>query len=441
MIRSRYGLVAVLQGAWATATLVGGLAAFSPACSSSNSAADAGTGCSTQCAAGNMCIDDGSGDGPQCHKVCTQQDECPFGWYCNDGSASGAQPANWCVQSTTTLTPTSGQWGTPCLPTGGESNNMACDSADGFACYGQTPTDANAFCTVFGCAQDSDCPGGWWCETVNTKPNVTTVSRSFGQTRSVCTPRQYCATCVLDHDCPALLNGTQQHCIQDSAGNGFCTPQCATSSDCNADAKCVQQETVCTPAEGPDGGTGPSCQSDEDCPPVNGFNSHCYSGACTQECGSASDCPGPNPQKCTALSTCIPYAGVCLGDGSFCSPCRSDGDCTSGGYCMYGEAGYSTDLTSGVERFCSAAAMGTCPTSTMSGVEFNTPTAGMCPSAPAGSAAAVASKGFVDCSFEAVKNLCPANQCVAFVTYFTGSTDGTPNASPGPGCWTPNGSM
>lgn len=387
-------------------------------CSSGSGPSGAPACDSSKCATGNQCIDDGSGSGPTCHKVCTQQSQCPFGWYCNDGQLAG-QPASWCVQSTTALTPTTGQWGTPCPPTGGETGNSACDTADSFACYGQSPTDANAFCTIFGCQQDSDCPGGWWCETVDKQPSVKSATRSFGPVRTVCTPRQYCSTCQMDHDCPAAADGTQQHCVQDTQGNGFCTPQCGSAANCALDAKCVTQWSVCTPAQGA------TCQSDDDCPPADGTFQHCDAGACTPECASSSDCTG-NGQKCATLATCQPRAGVCVGTGDFCSPCHADSDCTpGGGYCVY--ADYST------ERYCSVPmSSGTCPKSTQAGVEINEPPAGTCPKAPAGSSASVAGRGAVGCTI--VKSVAPANECVAL----TSISDGNGGEAAIVGCWTIN---
>jgi hypothetical protein len=388
--------------------LLGLLGASASACSSSS--APASPKCDpTKCAPGNDCIDDGSGSGASCHETCTGQ-TCPFGWYCNDG-----QPKSWCVQSTLDVGPSiAGQWGTPCLPGDGEGGNKACDSNDGFSCYGVTPTDANAMCTVFGCVADSDCPGGWWCETVNTAPSVKTATRSFGKTRTVCLPRQYCATCQMDHDCPAAADGTQQHCILDANSNGFCSPQCASNANCALDARCKTQFNVCAPA------AGATCKSDDDCPPANNTYQHCNAGTCTPECGSAADCNAN--QQCQPLGACVPRAGVCLGDGSFCAPCRADTDCKNGGFCL--AAAYST------EHFCSQAmSSGTCPPDTTgSGATLNAPPAGSCPTR-----AGNANYKAIACTIDPT-SLAPANQCLGLVVF------GTATGSPAdvPGCWTVN---
>jgi hypothetical protein len=381
---------------------------------------------SSRCPAGNECIDDGSGKGLSCHQVCTNSSECPFNTFCNDG-----QPKSWCVASTYPVPqlPT-GQWGTICSPTGGAANNPDCDGADGFACYGTSPTDASAFCTVFGCTVDTDCPGSWWCATVNQAPNVKTDTPSFGPTLHACLPREYCAPCKLDHDCPAAAGGTQQHCASDSQGNGYCTTECSTDANCNLDATCKNWQSLCTPAQGA------SCQSDEDCLPVAGVVQHCDGARCTPECGADSDClaselvnapevgdarapdGGSAPVsgdagalvngKCEWRGLCTPRAGVCLGNGGFCSPCRSDADCTNG-YCISG-APYST------ERFCSFKST-KIPCDTM---DAN----------PAGCPAHNTSDHWV-------LNGCvttPSNQCEGFVVL--GSSTGS--AEELPGCWTAN---
>jgi hypothetical protein len=297
--------------------------------------------------------------------------------------------------------------------------------ANGFACYGQSPTDADAYCTVFGCQADSDCPGGWWCENVDEAPNVVTARRSFGQTRTVCRPRQYCATCHEDHDCPPLktspsaAGGTEQHCVTDSQGNGLCSPQCSGDADCPLDAQCATTFPVCLPAQGA------ACQSDEDCPPTSSTYQHCYGGSCTPECASAADCTGSN-QQCGSLGACQPRAGVCVGAGNFCDPCRSDADCSQvGGICLY--AVYST------ERYCSVPTRGSCPSTTQQGVIINVPSQGMCPAAPSGAPASAKNLGALGCTFSSTA-FAPPNECVAF----TSISDGRGGENQVPGCWTAN---
>lgn len=391
---------------------------------------------------------------------CTQHAQCPTGWYCNDG-----QPESWCVPSTLELTRGAGQWGTPCSASDGRDDNPACDAADNFLCFGVSPTDASAFCTYYDCEFDADCPGGWWCATIDDAPDVLTANRSFGagSTRAVCLPRQYCAPCRVDHDCAPAQDGSQQHCVAGAAGaeaGSFCAPQCATSGDCPLDAACVLQWGVCADKRCTSDGdcqasgsgetcvggvcalacagdadcppanampqhcaTGPAgaicapqaCLSDDDCPPTLGTYQHCNAGACTPECASDTDCnPGAGDQTCVALSACLPRAGACKGDGTFCSPCRSDADC-SAGYCLVS--------TYSKERFCSAALTGGARCSATTG-----PSAGGCPPATGDVNYAV-----IACT-SASSDFAPADQCIGEVTF--GTVMGQPQYEPG--CWTRN---
>ncbi len=425
----------------ATVLLCAGLEAVADCTPSSNSRA-----CETsQCAPGNACIDDDSGTGATCHRLCTAQDDCPAGWYCNDGTPS------WCALSATP-SPGTGQFGTTCAPSGGEANNPVCDVVDGFSCYGTSPADANAFCTLFGCTKDTDCPGSWWCEVVDVAPNVTTSVRSFGPTRSVCLPRLYCAPCQADHDCSPSADGTEQHCAHEG-GSGFCTPECSSSAACPLDATCIAEFDVCTPTacmadsdcptfggvaevcfagackiactddasscpsiNGTSAHCGPAgsceaqaCGSDDDCPPTEGTYQHCVAGACTPECAGPADCRAD--QACGLLSLCLPRAGECVGDGGFCSPCRSDADCQDG-YCL--------SAPNSTERFCSQSAQGSC--------SLDAAPTGLCPTRPSG-----APYMGVACTTEA-DSFSLANQCIGYVTLGTAAGDQQET----PGCYTIN---
>jgi hypothetical protein len=368
------------------------------------SSGSASAGCdAARCASGNECIDDGSGSGPACHKVCTSSADCPFNWSCNDNPSK-----SWCVLSSYAVPelPT-GQWGTACRPGDGEQGNKACDLADQFACYGINPTDANAFCTIFGCSFDTDCPGGWWCATVNAAPNVRTNKPSFGPTRTACLPRAYCAPCRMDHDCPPASDGTQQHCVKEAQGDSHCAPQCGSDANCALDAKCANWQSLCTPAQGP------SCRSDDDCPLAGGITQHCDSGRCSPECGGDGDCAsvgdaGAAPATCTWRRVCAPRAGVCLGGGGFCAPCRSDKDCMNG-YCLSGMP-YST------ERFCSLKSTTLpCDTTTLD---------------PPGCPRSTSGDNWLHSGCTST----PPSQCEGLVTFGTA----TGQAAGVPGCWTVN---
>ncbi len=253
---------------------------------------------STKCAAGNTCL---ALDGvTKCRKTCASNDDpatsCPFGYTCTD-TRPGEEVSPFCVQDRAVradgaplVKKERGQWGALCRANlGVESED--CDTAQGFYCYGTTPTDGEAYCTRYDCVEDAECGAGFWCGKINQTPNVMTAKRlTIGETQNVCLRRTYCSTCTSDIDCPAVA-GRPQHCIADSAGAQFCSPECEATTNCPLEARCA---TV------------------------------------TSGAGS--------------VKVCYPRATVCVGDGSLCTPCRVDTDCGDDGACVKGE--YTT------ERFC-----------------------------------------------------------------------------------------
>ena len=237
-------------------------------------------GCdSSKCAKGNQCLAL-AGD-TQCRKTCSSNTDpstsCPVGYTCTD-TLSGAPP--FCVaQKAQIKAKDSGQWGFGCLANLG-ADNPACDTAQSFYCYGESPTDANAYCTRYDCTADDECGPGFWCATINKQPNVLSAARAaVGATQQVCLRRAYCATCKADVDCPTT-KGIAQHCIVDAAGASVCAPECDDTSNCPNEAQCANA----------------------------GF----------------------------AKKICYPRAQSCVGDGTLCSPCRSDADCKDGA-CVKGE--------------------------------------------------------------------------------------------------------
>lgn len=244
------------------------------------------------CATKNECIADVNGE-TKCRLPCAVHTDCPFNYSC---PTSGAE-RNFCVKSTSEIAqkPT-GQWGTSCLPTGGQDGNPACDAETGFACYGTGPTDATSYCTRYDCTTDLDCAGGFYCGTVNVAPNVKTEKRSLGKSRTVCLKHSYCSPCTGDQDCP-VIDGQQSRCTDDDSGGKFCSTPCVTGANCRLDASCTR----------------------------------------VLEDGTR---------------LCRPRAGGCKGDGTVCSPCRSDADCPDG-YCV--KSSYSPEM------FCTVKSKSECP--------------------------------------------------------------------------------
>lgn len=236
----------------------------------------------SECLAGNQCL---RYQGKvACRRPCSSNFDsatnCPFGATCV-AAEPGVTP--FCVPLTgrpLTQNKEKGQWGAPCAAQKGiEADD--CDVAQGFFCYGQSPTDGDAYCTRYECAADTDCGPGFWCATVNETPNVERAKRTtIGGTVRVCKRREFCEPCTVDLDCPAF-KGTKQHCITDAAGFGMCTPECQNAGNCPSEANCA------------DAGIG--------------------------------------------VKICYPRATVCLGDGALCAPCRSDIDCGEDGICVKGQ--------------------------------------------------------------------------------------------------------
>jgi hypothetical protein len=327
------------------------------------------TGCdNSQCATGNECIDNGKDT--SCRLVCALnpddgtggQSICPFNYHCLDAKRP------YCVVDQTRYAKSdTGQWGAPCKPPHFD-DNPDCDSGQNFWCYAQTPTDGAAFCTQFDCGSDADCRGGWYCATINSAPNITQADRAVGVTRTVCLPRTYCAPCASDIDCVSS-GGAREHCVADTGGTKYCAPECNGDTQCNQEASCK-------------------------------------------------DNPDANTKVCT------PNAGVCIGDGSFCSPCRSDGDCTGGGACV--SSSYST------EHFCTVPSTVQCTfIDAASSCKLNS----QCPKN-------AITGGETSCTFKGQQNFCTIT-----------NVNGTPNTWPNipnnfcfgevkldtnfvPGCWT-----
>jgi hypothetical protein len=259
-------------------------------------------------------------------------------WCCNDAPAE-IYDAPFCKRLTREFTAGPKQFGAACNPTGG-IKGPDCDTAQGFFCYGTSPADAAAYCTRFGCNADSECAAGYYCGTVNVAPNVGTAKPTLHETTNVCLRRDYCTPCTADFDC-ASVNGAAQHCVGDKNGAGICAPECTTDQNCNFEARCI------------DGGVGPKI--------------------------------------------CYPRAGLCVGDGSLCSPCHNDADCGDDGLCIKGQ--YTT------EHACAKKSAVTC-----------TMTAKMCPTS-AKPGAPIACTTMDDATV-------PANYCVGLYKFSTASDIG-----------------
>ena len=242
--------------------------AFLAAASFSACAAAADPGCK----AGNEKI------GGTCRLLCSTQGECPSLFSCVSSSDS---PKTYCKENPAGIGTGPTQFGSPCNATlKKKTDHPDCDSANGFKCLGTGPTDAEAYCSKYDCAADSECPGGFFCGKLNEAPNVSNSARSFGQSTTACMKRSaFCSPCVNDADCKSRgYAGPALHCLG-TVGAKFCSSECLNDGGCNRDSSCSA-----------DAGGG--------------------------------------------LKACAPISGSCKGNGALCSRCNADADCAEGGYCL-----------------------------------------------------------------------------------------------------------
>ena len=297
---------------------------------------------------GNFCVDN------RCELQCASHLDCASGQDCVPATTDGAHGAAiticqangksgigalcpFGVECTTTMGDATGQQ--PTCPDGSSCDYTQCGGAacapDPSACpeaskcsVGKCPDrspctvpgcqqseckplvcltagsgDASAYCTLQDCHGDSDCPGGYGCETVrdphqicgepmpsagicgtttdpcvdpsmNMTAGTTFAKGQFCTQRSECRVRRQCDPCATDLDCSLVP--------------GMICPQVGSSTACTL-----------------------ICASDADC--VDGF--HCIGGAC------------------------VPRFGACVGSGNFCEPCRDDSECGPGLLCIATETG------------------------------------------------------------------------------------------------------
>ncbi|MCO4760784.1 MAG: hypothetical protein KC502_04725 [Myxococcales bacterium] len=156
------------------------------------------------------------------------------------------------------------------------------------------------------------------------------------------------ATCASNLDCAKY--GLSCYVTNDKTGTGICSRGCETETDCGGGlAHCnnVEGALVCTLPRYCD-----PCTSAQECGPEAPICAKDDKGIgfCTTSCTVNQDaCSGDAlcrkyGPKVTDFA-CMPARGSCSGDGSQCSPCKTNGDCGDNHTCF--QADGST------ERFCS----------------------------------------------------------------------------------------
>ncbi|HVU01999.1 MAG TPA: hypothetical protein VHE30_09615 [Polyangiaceae bacterium] len=237
-----------------------------------------------------------------------------------------------------------GQFGTAC-PHGTECADCGdggCSPASEWSCIGAGPGDVDAYCSRRFCADDTECPTGYFCATRSSGvPPCTDACGIPGDSSgdcvspsdiganehyrcgpgvlfaNVCQKRDFCAPCEKDVDC---LGKANQVCAKDESGEKICTVRCDV-----------------------------------------GLNSCPWGSATT--CGTWDPSVGP---------TCEHRFGSCHGTGKSCEPCVENTDCPNG-FCT------QTKFTG--ERYCVDLTLPacSCPSGTTSVC-----LGGGCPETPAG---------------------------------------------------------
>ncbi|MCC6553032.1 MAG: hypothetical protein IT372_08425 [Polyangiaceae bacterium] len=173
----------------------------------------------------------------------------------------------------------------------GSACSVACpgECATSLTCITSGEGDADAFCSMHGCAADADCPGGFQC----------------GITRD---PHEICGTNKGNN---GLCGQTTEACIEASALGAAGLME---GSVCALQNTCIKREQ-CAP-----------CATDIDCSLVEGQRCVPIGGEnrCARTCGVDDDC---DPDYRCDTGACVPRFGACKGQGNFCEPCQNDMDC------------------------------------------------------------------------------------------------------------------
>jgi hypothetical protein len=297
------------------------------ACNTAAGTTDAGTG-----AGSNTCVDN------HCVLQCASNLDCtPLTQDCVAAKEDGTSAAiNVCQDNNKGSIGVACPFGTECNTQYACPNGDACEpSCTGSSCACAAAQclpltcltvgtgDADAYCTMLDCHEDSDCPGGFFCETSRSSHYACGTTPSTGQ-QELCGYKFTCKT-----------------------GGAACDPTC-TGSSCACSAATCEDKTPCADPS-MDMATGTTfaqgtaclvrnechvreectpCKTDIDCTSAWSSGMHCTmvgtETVCTQDCATDGDCDGGF--KCSS-GACVPRFGACVGTGNFCDPCRNDLDC------------------------------------------------------------------------------------------------------------------
>jgi len=192
-------------------------------------------------------------------------------------------------------------------------------------CSTQGDTCVEGYCS-HQCDSFDDCPEAFTC-------GLTEKSDLF------CVPNRHDSAqgtgCAIE-ECP---DGYE--CFERAEGDqeAFCTAECSSDRDCPPDMACrdYNGSKSCFPRKWCE-----PCSIDDQC--AGGYDRCLESaggqGYCSIRCNPQDEGTCPADSVCTEQADseyyCEPAGGECVGDGDYCSLCRSDGDCTGdGSRCYY----------------------------------------------------------------------------------------------------------
>lgn len=183
-----------------------------------------------------------------------------------------------------------------------DAAGASCASEDD--CFGPTPHCDTAKKTCVGCALDSDCRGGLFCDTkTGTCHDCVTDAHCSAPTPKCDSVSGQCtATCTADGDCASTLGKGKcdptRHVCVDCIGNGMSCKFCETVTfscvGCLKDADCPSSAPFC----GPSLDCTAHCTSDSNC--SGGLHCDPITTFCV-ECATNKHCPG---HVCQPNHTC-----------------------------------------------------------------------------------------------------------------------------------------
>jgi uncharacterized repeat protein (TIGR01451 family) len=185
----------------------------------------------------------------------------------------------------------------------------------------ETPLDGPAVRTLIGCAADSNCPGGTWCdESANsctpTLANGTALPTDAAHMNP--TLNGMCTTSAAMLVCTSAVCDTDNKCGF-AVGDGPCTVQTGSivcrSGACSTNATCE-----------PMGG----CNVDGDCTTGNWCNNLVPPGACQPKVANGQPVPGGSCVTAVATRAC--GSTTCVATGALagtCEACASDANCAA----------------------------------------------------------------------------------------------------------------